>query len=180
MELYPLSLLAFGGLAAGLAAWAWRLSPATLPRWAGWPRNPWVGAVLAAAGLLWCIPHAQPILPAGLHPYLLPAVVLCTWLGYAYLDYLLARALGGLMILLAHFFLASAFAQHSPGRPVFAVACLAMGTLGICFCGKPYWLRDLIRRLASSAAWRHGAVAVLGGYALLALGLGLWHLTRRG
>jgi hypothetical protein len=180
MQIFPVSLLVFGLLAAGIAVWTWCLSPETLPRWERLPRNPWFGAVLAAAGLFWCIPHARPMLPTNLHVYLLPAAALFTWLAYMYLDYLFARAVGGLMILTAHFFLASAFAQHSPARGLFAVACLVMGTLGIFFCGKPYWLRDLIRRMAGSSRWRQGAVAVLAGYALLGIALGAWHLAHRG
>jgi hypothetical protein len=180
MEIYPVSLLIFGLLAAGIAVWAWRLSPENLPRWERLPRAPWLGAMLAAAGLVWCIPHARPMLPTGLQSYLLPMAALCTWLSYMYLDYLFARAAGGLMILSAHFFLASAFAQHTPGRELFAIALLAMGTLGIFFCGKPYWLRDLIRRMAVSPRWRQGAVGILAGYALLGIAFGAWHLSHHG
>jgi hypothetical protein len=55
-----------------------------------------------------------------------------------------------------------------------------MGTFGICLCGKPHWLRDLIRLLARSAPWRRGITALLAGYALLGFGLGAWHLLYGG
>ncbi len=180
MDIYPIALVAFGLAAGGAAAWAMRLSPETLPRWERLPRDPWVGGALAALGLAWCIPHARPMLPAGVHGYLLPLAALCTWLAYMYVDYLFARALGGLMILAAHFFLAESFARHSPAHGLFAIACLAFGTVGIFFCGKPYWLRDLIRRMARSPRWRQATAGLLSAYALLGIVLGAWHLLHRG
>lgn len=109
------------------------------------PRAVLPGAVLGLIDLLWCIPNAMPILPESLHKYLLPLALLLTVLAYCALDHLLSRAIGGFMILTAHFYLKESFAAPTAGAAVFVTLCLIFGTVGIFISGKPHLTRDIIR-----------------------------------
>ena len=99
------------------------------------PRAALPGAILGIIDLLWCIPNAMPILPEPLHKYLLPLAILLIILAYCALDHLFSRAIGGFMILTAHFYL----------KESFATLCLIFGTIGIFISGKPHLTREIIR-----------------------------------
>lgn len=109
------------------------------------PRARIAGTVLGLIDLLWCIPNAMPILPDSLHKYLLPLAILLAVLAYIALDHLFSRAIGGFMILTAHFYLKESFANPTAGSMIFAVACFAFGTVGIFLSGKPHLTREIIR-----------------------------------
>jgi len=118
-----------------------------LPRW----KIP--GLVLGAVDLLWCIPNAMPILPENLHKYLLPLVpvlLIASWLA---LDHLFARAIGGFMILSAHYFLKESFAAPQAGSALFALLTLAYGTLGIYYSGLPFKVRDTLQLASGKYFW---------------------------
>ena len=134
--------------AAAMLVGAWlllRVGRHNLAEAEKFPRARIAGTVLGLVDLLWCIPNAMPILPESLHRYLLPLAILLTILAYVALDHLLSRAIGGFMILCAHFFLKESFATPTPGAPVFATFCLIFGTIGIFLSGKPHLTRDIIR-----------------------------------
>ena len=95
-----------------------------------------------------------------------------------FLDYLFSRAFGGALILLAHYFLQASFAYDVPVRPAIAALCLAMGTLGVFFCGKPHLMRDMIRKIATKASWKNSAVALSVVYAVVFLATGVVALSR--
>lgn len=109
------------------------------------PRAALPGAILGIIDLLWCIPNAMPILPESLHKYLLPLAILLIILAYCALDHLFSRAIGGFMILTAHFYLKESFASPTILSAVFATLCLIFGTIGIFISGKPHLTREIIR-----------------------------------
>ena len=174
---YTLSLIVFGLFAAFAGVWIMKTTPFNVHIREKLPRNVLFGSILALAGLVWCIPHSKPILPESLHAYLIPAVAVCAVLAYNFLDYLFARAIGGLMILLAHYFLHESFTLHTPAAPVFAAFCLIMGVIGIFFAGKPHLLRDFIRKTASNGKIRLASASLCCIYGIFCIILGILHLN---
>jgi len=169
------------GIAAIYAGYRiWNITPANLLRREKLARNVLWGMVFAVADLLWCIPHAKPLLPGALHVYLLPTAAVCAVLAYCYLDYLFARAIGGFFILLSYYFLHESFTLHTPAAPVLAVFCFAMGIVGIFFSGKPHLLRDFIRNAARQRHFRILKALLAAGFGGLSLVLGILQLCGRG
>ncbi len=152
--IYQISLWV-GGLAALTAAfYIWKLRPESLPKIESLPRNRKLGFLLALPTLIWCIPHARPIVFDWMLPLLWPMAIGGAVLAYFYLDYLFSRACGGMLILLAYYFVHGAFEYHTPFLPAFSVLCHLAGILGIAFSGKPCWMRDLFRALCRSGNYR--------------------------
>jgi len=141
-----------------------RLRPEKTAAAEGFCRARLLGAALAAAALALCVPQTAPIAWDWLKDILWPLVAVFTILGYLYLDFLTARAIAGLMILGAYYFVNMAFAQHLPTAAAGSVAALAVGAAGIWISARPYLLRDLLRRCAASAKIR--AATALGCVAL--------------
>lgn len=167
--IYPCALGGWAILCGALAVLAARLRPELLTRMDKLPRAAVPGAILAFIDLLWCIPNVKPIVPTGFHSALLPAACVLAILAWYFLDKLLARAAGGFLILLAHYFLKESFADALPGSAFFALLCLAFGTLGIFISGKPHLLRDMLRKLCKNQTWRLAASAMLAALAICAL-----------
>lgn len=120
------------------------------------------GAILGLIDLLWCIPHAVPsLLPESYNQPLMILAVVLAIASWKYLDYLFSRALGGFMILLAHYFLHEAFTWRLDARPLFSLLCYIFGTAGIFFAGKPYLLRDLVRKASTDSKWKYGTAGFL-------------------
>jgi len=176
-KLFSWGLIIFALAAGGIFCWVRKLDSASLSRWEKLPRNLWLGTIVAAISLAWCIPHAQPILPSSMHKYLIPAVLICTWLSFQFLDYLFARACGGFFILLTHFVLAESFTYRTPMLPFISTLCLILGITGLFFCGKPYLMRDLIRKIAVDYRWKKAALFTCGVYTFCFLLFGL-HFNR--
>ncbi len=177
--IYVAGLLLFGCAVVFSGIWIIKLNPDNLSIKEKLPRNVWLGMIFGVAGLIWCIPHSKPILPDSLHPYLIPAVIVCAFLAYNFLDYLFARAIGGFMILLAHYFLHESFTLHTPASPVFAAFCMAMGIVGIFFAGKPYLFRDFIRKAAGNHRLRIGSASVCWVFGIFCVILGVLQLTMK-
>ncbi len=95
-----------------------------------------------------------------------------------FLDFLFARAFGGFLILLAHYYLLEAFALDMPLSPVFSVFCFIMGTFGIFISGKPYLLRDIMRKLFSSARWRIAGTGILATFSVCFAVFGIFRLFK--
>ncbi len=175
-RLYPFVLALFAALCVGVAIFAARLKAESQPKAEMLPRAALPGAILGFIDLLWCIPNVKPILPEGMHAYLIPAAVAFAVLGWAYLDKLLARAAGGFLILMAHYLLKESFADARPGAALFAALCMAFGTLGIFVSGKPHLMRDLIRKVCESPKWRMATVATSCAIAASSLAMLSLHL----
>jgi hypothetical protein len=164
---FTILLFVLAAISAVTAVWAIRQSPTTLAKCESLPRNILFGIIIAGIDLAWCVPESQPLVPAGMKPWLIPMAIASLWIVYQFLDYIFSRALGGLLILLAHYLLFASFAYQAPLAPLFSTFCLAMGTLGIFFCGKPHLMRDLIRKISSSKRWRYSFAATSAAYAVL-------------
>lgn len=160
-------LPAWACVCAAAAFLLFRLRPDMLPKWERIPRAVIPGAILGFADLVWCVPNVKPILPAGMHSMLLPAAIALGILGCVFLDYLLSRAAGGFLILLAHYMLMESYAAGLPAGSAFAAFCLAVGTAGIFISGKPHLLRDFIRLVCRSRKWRWMAALFFAVFAAL-------------
>ncbi len=178
--IYKISLPVFGIAAVLLALWIYKITPDNVAIREKIARNVRIGMVIAVIDLIWCIPHSRPLLPAGLQPYLWPAVAVCAIIAYNYLDNHFSRAIGGFAILLAYYFLHESFTFHTPAAPLFAIFCFAMGTIGIFYSGKPHLLRDHIRKIARHLWLKHIVALLVMLYGLLSLTLGIMHLTGTG
>ena len=164
--IYRIALVLTGVILTGMGIWFARLRPETCGRWEQLPRQQKTGAVLGLIALLWCVPHAQPIVFDWLVPLLYPLAIAGAVLGYFFLDYLLVRAVAGLCILTAYFLVHGAFDYHAPLLVPLSIGCWLLGIAGICLSGKPCWGRDIIR-LGCRAAW--GRYLTAGALLLLAL-----------
>lgn len=176
-DIFPYSLLLFAIVCSLSAFWAAGLNKNNLPRWEKLSRNKTAGTILAVLGLLWSALHTKPLMSPSVHPFLIPAVFLCAWLSYLLLDYLFSRALGGMFILLAHYFLYESFALKSPFLSFFPLLFCLIGIAGIFLCGKPHLLRDLSRKVALEKYWKQATVFILCLYSIFTLILGVVHLT---
>ena len=155
--------------------WFAKLLPANPEKWEKIPRNIPLGMIIAGVDLAICVPQSEPLVPIFMQSWLIPAAIICAWLIYQFLDYIFSRAAGGLMILLAHYLLSASFTFKTPGKPLFSVFCFALGTLGIFFCGKPYLMRDMIRKITAEKKWRRAAVIISLLYASVFFTVGLMH-----
>ena len=173
---YPCVLGAWALLCAALAIVALKLRPELLTRLEMLPRAAIPGAILGFVDLLWCIPNVKPILPESLHVFLFPAAIAFAILAWIFLDKLLARAIGGFLILLAHFLLKESFADALPGSAFFALLCFVFGTIGIFISGKPHLLRDLIRNLCAKGNWRIAAATILAAFAVTSFATLSFHM----
>ncbi len=178
-QYYSIVLLAVG-VASMVAAFVWLfLTPDNLDKWEKVPRYRTLGAIIGLIDLLWCIPNTKPLLPVSLHVFLLPLAFTFAYLGWQFLDYLLSRAIGGFLILLAHYLLANSFAFKTPAAPVLAGFCMAIGIVGLFFAGKPYLFRDLIRKSAKFPVLKFSVSASLFVFALLSIIPGIMQLVQR-
>ncbi|NOY74270.1 MAG: hypothetical protein GXP32_00570 [Kiritimatiellaeota bacterium] len=170
---FSISLFSFACVSGLAAVWAVRQSPAKLAKWEPLPRNILFGVILAGVDLAWCVPESHPLVPDGMQSWLIPLAVASLWIVYQFLDYIFSRALGGFLILFAHYLLYASFAYKAPLAPLLSGFCFAMGTLGIFFCGKPHLMRDLIRKISASRKWSYSFTAIFAAYSLLFLLTGL-------
>ena len=170
---FSISLYSFATVSLIVSLWAFRQSPAKLAKWEPLPRNVLLGVILAGIDLAWCVPESEPLVPDAMQSWLIPLAIASLWITYQFLDYIFSRALGGFLILFAHYLLYASFAYQAPLAPLFSAFCLVLGTLGIFFCGKPYLMRDLIRKISASSKWRYSFVAISAAYAAVFLATAL-------
>lgn len=128
------------------------------------PRSRLAGEVLAVICLVWSAYHGGLMLEGGLAVYrkvLWAMVPVTAILVYGHLDYLCARALGGVLVLTASFLLHGAFAALVPGRFLYSLVCYLVGLWGMSLIACPWWFRDLLLGVVRGASWRR-PVAALG------------------
>lgn len=179
-QLFSYGLIALGGISLFCSYWIFQTGRGNISSREHAARNETAGAILVFADLLWCIPNTKPLLPDSTHILLIPAAVLLTLAAWKLLDYLFSRALGGFLILLAHYLLHESFTYHTPAAPVFAVFCFIFGIAGLFFAGKPHLLRDLFRKCASSNIFRFSVSAFILAFACLSTILGIMQVFSRG
>jgi len=124
------------------------------------PRARVSGELLGIVCLAWATYHICPMLEGDLVKYrvavklLVPVVAV---LGFYHLDYLLARSLGGFLLLCLNHLLHAAFTAHVPGRPVLAIVCYLLSFVGLVFTAAPWRFRDLLEKASKSSSWRRSA-----------------------
>jgi hypothetical protein len=145
----------------------------TLPKqddlWKRVPRERIVGGIVGVICLIWSASLAAPLLEGSLERFraMLPWIVLgLSVSSFLLLDYLFARAMGGLILLAVNSLLHGAFVAHMPARPLFSLICYLLGTYALFMLGSPYRFRDLLERMTLKSGWRFGV-----GGTLLAAGL---------
>lgn len=173
--IYCFALAASGVFSLLTAFWFFRLNDKNLESREKMPRNTVFGAIITIIAIIWCIPQAKPVVPPGFQHLIMPAAVISGVLAIAFLDYLFSRALGGLLILLAHYLLHDSFTFHTPLSPLFALFCFVIGTVGIFFAGKPYLMRDLIRKSAKEKKLRFAVSGFFTFFAAFCIGASVLH-----
>ena len=135
-------------------------------------RSRLLGEIVGIPVLAWAAFHVTKMVEPGsifipISVGLVPVVAIVAW---GHLDYLFARAFGGLLLLGANHLLTTAFMAGVPMRSAFSVCVYLLGLPGLVLVSSPWWLRDLLEKARDSARWRGAVVAVWGFYAVLFLG----------
>ncbi len=143
------ALLSFG------AAW---FIPAKVAKsdtlWKTVPREKNIGIVFAFLALTYGAYHGRFMLEGSLEslrPYVwvvLPIVTVCV---YLYLDFILARAIGGLLLLAGVYFPHEAFSNYVEFRAFLSLNCYILGTIGLFFIGMPWLFRNLLEKVKDHA-----------------------------
>lgn len=131
------------------------LTEKNLSRFESVPRNRLFGLLTGWFALAWCVPHAQAVAPGFLLPLLWPLVVLVPIASFFCLDYMTARAVGGLLVIFSYEALHRSFALDLPLAGVIAVLSWLLGGCGVWISGIPYHFRDAIRLAAGKKKWRY-------------------------
>lgn len=121
-----------------------------------------LGAVLMLLALAWCIPQIRAVAWNFLAPWLWPLAIAATVASYFYLDNVVSRAIGGLLIMGAYTFLAFSFTTRLPTGVYGACIAWFWGIVGILISAKPCWLRDFLRLGARRPLWRMLAAGLAG------------------
>ena len=108
--------------------------------------------------------------PDFLLPFLWPLAVVTPILGFFFVDYPAARAVGGLLILQGYTLVHYPFDLVLPGFPVLAVTGWLAGIAGIWVSAQPWAMRDYLRLAARSKIFRLTGSLLWGAAALLGLG----------
>lgn len=168
-----LTLAASGGMVLRRSG----LDPALAARL---PRNRLGGALLGLICLLWSAYHGSLMLEGGLAPWrkLIWALVpVAAFLCYHFLDYLLARALGGMLVLCVAALLHGGFVEAVPWRPLYSLACYVAGVFGMVLIAAPWRFRDLLLALSRPGPWRRPAGSLILAIGLVVTILPFWPRT---
>jgi hypothetical protein len=170
----------FAAAVAALICAAWAVLTArfikTRPELASrLPRSRALGEIVGVPVLAWAAYHVTKMVVPGsifipLSILLVPVVAVAAW---GHLDYLFARAFGGLLLLGANHLLTVGFVAEVPARPVFSIFVYLFGLPGLVLVSAPWWLRDLLEKARDSVAWRVGMTMVWTAYALFFLAYAL-------
>jgi hypothetical protein len=131
--------------------------------WQKLPRNRSVGVILALGALAWAAWYGIPMLEGGLAKYRVIVKILVpvtAVLAYFYLNFLLARAIGGLMLLASTFLLSTAFAAAIPFRPIHSIACYLMAIAGAIMLATPWHFRDVLKSARDSKRFRSASCII--------------------
>ena len=132
------------------------------------PRSRLLGMALGAVCLCWGAYEGCLMLEGELErfrPFVIALVPLGLLGGWFFLDYLGARAWGGLMVFLANALMRGAFAEACACRAFFCVICLVWGVAGMVMIASPWRLRILFEKAASDVRWKRALMWGAGGSA---------------
>ncbi|MCQ2379656.1 MAG: hypothetical protein MJ025_01860 [Victivallaceae bacterium] len=170
-------LFVAGGIGlASLAVACRRASLENIVTYERFARERTVGTVLGLVVLLWFARHAVDVFPGTEWLYL--AAVVMAVAGWFCLDYLMARAVAGALIVLAYEAIHRSFDLQLPLRHVITLLSWTAGIGGMWISAYPHALRDLFRRCAAKAAVKWVTVAFLAVYALFMLASGAMAVSR--
>ncbi len=128
------------------------------------PRHRAAGVLLGLLVLCWCAHDGAALLPARYTALCWGLVPVCAVLCYFCLDFLLARSLGGLLVLLSNYLIQHAFAADCGCRPLFALVCLFFGIVGLVLLAWPWKMRDWLGERSPvrgrRALWLFGLLAL--------------------
>lgn len=119
------------------------------------PRNRIFGLLTGWFALFWCIPHAQAVAPGFLLPLMKPLAAAVPIAAFFCLDYMTARAVGGLLIIFSYEALHRAFNLDLPCAGVIALLSWILGGCGVWISGIPCHFRDAIRLAAKEKKWKY-------------------------
>jgi hypothetical protein len=127
-----------------------------------------LGELVGIPVLAWAAYHVTQMVQPGsifipISVGLVPAVALLAW---GHLDYLFARACGGLLLLGANHLLTVAFVAEVPSRPFFSTFVYLMGLPGLFLVSSPWWMRNVLEKTRDSGAWRNGLAVAFAFYAV--------------
>ena len=143
--------------------------PEKVEKFERFARNKWIGLFDGWIALALCVPHAVVVSPQFLLPLLWPIALAVPVLGFFFVDYPAARAVGGLLILLGYALVHYTFDFHTPGFPLFAFLGWLTGIAGIWISGKPCAMRDYFRLASRRKSFRYLCTALWGVAALFAV-----------
>jgi hypothetical protein len=132
------------------------------------PRSRVLGELVGIPVLAWAAYHVTQMVQPGsvfipIAIGLVPAVSVIAW---GHLDYLFARALGGLLLLGANHLLTVAFVAEVPSRPFFSTFVYLIGLPGLFLVSSPWWMRNLLEKTRDSGTWRNAVAVACTFYAV--------------
>lgn len=131
----------------------------------GLPRNRILGEVVGVIALGWAAYHVCGMLEGGIARYriviraLVPVIAL---LAYGHLDYLFARAFGGIVLLAVNLLLHEGFSVNVPFRPAFSAVCYFVGFIGLILIAAPWQMRDFLERCRNRRQVCHTSAGIMG------------------
>lgn len=140
--------------------------------WKWLPREKNFGMGLLIPVLAYGAYYGRYMLEGGLATYrpyvwiLLPIVVACC---YFFLDFIFARSLGGVLLVLAIELLGEGFIVNLPFRFIFSALVMVYGILGLSFIGMPWIFRNLLHKINKSVGYRRNSILFLGCSAVVFL-----------
>lgn len=178
LTLYKIVLLGVG-IISFLIAWGhFLIKENNLKLWERLTRNRNLALPLVFCALLWCIPHAKAVAWDWLAPWMFGLVILFTILSYVYMEYLPARALGGIFILYGCYVAQESYAWHTPGAGWLMILTWTIAIVGMFIAAKPHLLRDYFRKVVSEDRYRFIGAAFFCVYGIWSLALGIIHLVK--
>lgn len=131
------------------------------------------GAGLAIICAAWSTHYILLMLEGGMARYHNLAILLMaglTIICFFYLDYLMTRALGGVVLLCVNAAVGQAFVADLPARGVYAILCYLLGIAAMVMIGLPWRFRQLLETSATNVVWRHVAGVLLALCAVVLVG----------
>lgn len=144
-----------------------KISAETLDSYRKLCRNQRIGVMLGFPLLCWCVPHTQAIIFSWAEPYLWYAAIVLAVLSYFYLDYLFARALGGLFIIGAYCLVNWGYEFQAAGAIFLSIVSWLWGIIGIFISGKPSYLRDYFTKCAEDKKLKNISYAFFAASAVI-------------
>ncbi|MFW5893694.1 MAG: hypothetical protein ACOCUY_00975 [Verrucomicrobiota bacterium] len=136
-------------------------------------RSKAAGAGLTILCAAWSTHYILLMLEGGMARYHNLAILLMAALAvlcFFYLDYLMTRALGGVVLLSVNAAISQAFVADLPARGAYAILCYLLGIAAMVMIGLPWRFRQLLETSATNAGWRHTAGGLLALCAVVLLG----------